>query len=70
MRFLIYVAITALTRLLINMVFVEHNPDLRIVIVTGGILLLSVGVLILRIGSYKYPSSNADDETDLEDQDR
>jgi phosphate starvation-inducible membrane PsiE len=69
-RFLIYVAITALTRLLISMVFVEHNPDLRIVIVTGGILLLSVGVLILRIGSYKYPSSNADDETDLEDQDR
>lgn len=67
-RFLIYVAITALTRLLIGMVNVDHNPDIRIVIVTGGILILSIGVLILRIGSHKFPSSN-DDNTDLMDQD-
>jgi phosphate starvation-inducible membrane PsiE len=69
-RFLIYVAITALTRLLISMVNVEHIPDIRIIIVTGGILILSVGVLILRIGSFKFPSLNSEDDTDLQDQDQ
>ena len=64
-RFLIYVALTALTRLLIGMVSVEHFGDvpaghearLDLVTVTGGILLLSVAVLVLRYASYKYPSA-------------
>ncbi len=64
-RFLIYVAITALTRLLIGMVNIEHDPDIRIVIVTGAILLLAIGVLVLRIGSYKYPSQTTHGDTDL-----
>ena len=62
-RFLIYVAITALTRLLIGMINVEHKTDERILIVTGGILLLAIGVLILRIGSYKFPTK--DERTSL-----
>jgi len=63
-RFLIYVALTALTRLLISMVNLEHGelleaivkPHWGLVVVTGSILMLSVSVLILRYASYKYPS--------------
>lgn len=68
-RFLIYVAITALTRLLISMVFVDHTPDMRIVIVSGSILVLSIGILILKIGSHKFPSHQASNATDFEDGD-
>lgn len=63
-RFLIYVALTALTRLLISMVNVEHvdlvdaiqNPHLGLLVVTGGILMLAIAVLVLRYASYKFPS--------------
>ena len=63
-RFLIYVALTALTRLLISMVNVEHvdlmdaiqNPHLGLLVVTGGILMLAVAVLVLRYASYRFPS--------------
>ena len=64
-RFLIYVAMTALTRLLISMVNVEHIPDIRIIIVTGGILILALCVLVLRIGSYRYPSGKSIDMSDF-----
>ncbi len=56
-RFLIYVAITALTRMLIGHIGTHHVPDLGILLICGAILLLSVGALVLRFGSYKYPSS-------------
>ena len=64
-RFLIYVALTALTRLLIGMVNLEHveimeaiqTPHLGLVVVTGSIFLLSIAVLVLRYASYKYPSA-------------
>jgi protein PsiE len=63
-RFLIYVALTALTRLLIGMANLEHaelrdaiqNPHLGLLVVTGGILMLAIAVLVLRYASYKYPS--------------
>jgi phosphate starvation-inducible membrane PsiE len=55
-RYLIYVAITALGRALIEIVGAEHRTGMDILIVTGAILLLSVAVLILRFGSYKFPS--------------
>ena len=63
-RFLIYVALTAMTRLLIGMANLEHldlvdaikTPHWGLLLVTGGILLLSVAVLVLRYASYKYPS--------------
>ena len=64
-RFLIYVALTALTRLLIGMVNLEHvdladaiqNPHLGLLVVTGCILMLAFAVLVLRYASYKYPSA-------------
>lgn len=55
-RFLVYVAITALTRMLIGHVSVNHTPDLGILMISGAILVLTLAVLLLRIGSYQYPS--------------
>ena len=55
-RYLLYVAITALARVLIELVSAEHKTGTDLVIVSGAILVLSVAVLILRFGSNKYPS--------------
>ena len=53
-RFLIYVSITALTRMLIELVSETNKLKEGILVVVGGIVLLSVAVLILHFGSYKY----------------
>ena len=55
-RFLIYVGITALTRHLI--VFVQHQtaPDMGILILAGGTLILALAVLVIRYASNRYPS--------------
>jgi protein PsiE len=55
-RYLIYIAITALGRMLIKIVGAEHRTGMDILVITGAILLLSFAVLVLRFGSYKYPS--------------
>lgn len=55
-RFLIYVAITALTRLLIESASVEHQSNWHTLVPAGGILILAAAVMVLRYGSYKYPS--------------
>jgi len=55
-RFLIYVAMTALTRLMLGIISVEHHTDMRIVIIAGAILLLAFAVLIVRFGSNRFPS--------------
>ena len=55
-RFLLYVAITALTRLLIGFVNVEHEADFRVVIVSGAILILALAVLAVRYGSSRFPA--------------
>ena len=63
-RFLIYVAMTALTRLLISDVQAHHdNPntaDTSIVVVSGAILLLALATLVIRFGSFRFPSKQAD----------
>jgi len=59
-RFLIYVAITALTRLLIDDVQTHERPDMGIIFASGGILLLAIAALIIRYASFKYPSAHAD----------
>ena len=56
-RFLIYVAITALTRLLIEIITKHHEANEDLLILTGAILLLAIAVLVLRIGSFKFPST-------------
>lgn len=60
-RFLIYVAITALTRLLISDVSHHNPPDISIIYLCGGILLLAFAILVVRYASYKYPSAKIPD---------
>jgi phosphate starvation-inducible membrane PsiE len=56
-RYLIYIAITALARVLIELVSAEHRTGMDILIVSGAILLLSFAVLVLRFGSSRFPSN-------------
>ncbi len=62
-RFLIYVAITALTRLLLEYLNDFHSLSsndsilYHILVICGGILLLAISVLILRYTSFHYPTN-------------
>ena len=56
-RYLIYIAITALGRVLIEIVGAEHRTGMDILVVSGAILLLSFAVLVLRFGSNRFPSN-------------
>ena len=60
-RFLIYVGITALTRLLVGDIAAHHRLDWGIVMVSGAILLLAFANLVVRYGSARYPSAAGDD---------
>lgn len=55
-RYLIYVAMTALTRMLIGEVQAPPRPDWQILIVSGAILLLALATLVIRYGSARFPS--------------
>lgn len=55
-RFLIYVAITALTRLLISDIQHNHKADMSQLIITGSILILAFAILIVRYASWNFPS--------------
>lgn len=55
-RFLIYVAITALTRLLIADIQHNHKASMDLVITTGSILILAMAILVVRFASWNYPS--------------
>ena len=55
-RFLIYIAITALTRLLISDIQHNHKASMDLIIITGSILILSFAILIVRFASWNYPS--------------
>lgn len=56
LRFLLYIGVTALIRLLISDVSHHNAPDMGILYVCGGVLLLSVSILVVRYSSSKYPS--------------
>ncbi|MCC8344054.1 phosphate-starvation-inducible PsiE family protein [Pseudomonas stutzeri] len=58
-RFLLYIAITALTRYLIGDVSHHPKPDVGLLYLCGGIFFLSLSVLAVRFASYKFPSSKA-----------
>ena len=58
-RFLIYVAITALTRLLISEQ-AHHTANDTLLIVSGSILLLALATLVIRYGSARFPSRQED----------
>ena len=67
-RFLIYVAITALTRMLIEIVSDVNSPHGEILSVVGSIVLLTLAVLVLRFGSHKF--GQVDDEEASDDKDQ
>src|SRR5437879_2378101 len=51
-RYLIYIAITALGRVLIEIGGAEHRTGEDLLVVAGAILVLSFAVLVLRLASY------------------
>ncbi len=55
-QFLLYVAITALTRLLV--IQIKTMPDIRIIAITGAIVVLTFAVLTLRVGEHRFPSGD------------
>lgn len=57
-RYLIYVAMTALTRLLISDAGMHHDKIQDLLIISGSILVLSAAVFVLRYGTFKYPSES------------
>lgn len=61
-RFLIYVGITALTRMLLGDIQLHQKPDMGIIYISGSILLLALANLVVRYGSYRYPSNIAGEE--------
>ena len=58
-RFLIYVAMTALTRLLIGDVQTHEPREWEILVISGAILLLALATLVIRYGSARFPSTSA-----------
>ena len=60
-RFLIYVGITGLTRLLVGDIAIHHKLDWGLVMVSGSILLLALANLVVRYGSARFPSVPGDD---------
>ena len=63
-RFLIYVAMTALTRLMISDISHHNEPGISVLYVSGAILLLAVSILI--IGYYNAHFSGRDEAETLD----
>jgi phosphate starvation-inducible membrane PsiE len=61
-RFLIYVAITAVTRLIIDLVNTKHEADMAILLMGLTILILALANAIVRYASHKFPSRSGDNE--------
>jgi len=55
-RFLIYVAITAVTRLIIDLVNTKHEADFTILMMGLTILILAMSNALVRYASFKFPS--------------
>jgi protein PsiE len=60
-RFLVYVGMTALTRLMISDLQDHHRPGLEVIYVTAAIFILALATLVVRIGSNKFPSAGGDE---------
>jgi protein PsiE len=61
-RFLIYIAITAITRYIIDLV-AGHDKIYEILAMSGAIFVLGASVLIVRYASNKYPSEKNENST-------
>jgi protein PsiE len=56
-EFLLYIAITVITRSLVE---VEQLEDTRVLVVTGSVLLLSLAVVMLRFGAFRFRTEAAE----------
>lgn len=61
-RFLIYVAMTALTRLMIEIISVTHEANMPVIFISAAILLLAFAELALRYGSVRLPIEEGPEE--------
>jgi protein PsiE len=59
-RFLIYIAITALTRHIVDLITLGDENVYKVAALGGTILTLSVSVLVIRFASHRYPSKTDD----------
>jgi len=57
-RYLVYIAITALARVLIEVVSAEHQTGIDLLILAGAILVLSFAALVLRVASRRQAPSD------------
>jgi phosphate starvation-inducible membrane PsiE len=55
-RYLIYIAVTALTRVLA--IDIKEMSDMHMITLTAAILILCVAVLVLRVGSTRFSESD------------
>jgi len=61
-RFLIYVAITAVTRLIIDLVNTKHEADMSILFMGITILVLALANVVVRYASFTYPSKSGESD--------
>ena len=59
-RYLIYIAVTALTRVLVG--DVKTMSDIHMITITGAILILCLAVLVLRVGSTRFAVQDSVDK--------
>lgn len=57
-RFLLYIAITALTRVLA--IDIKDMDNMRMLMLSAAILILSLSILVIRIGSHRFPGISRD----------
>lgn len=57
-RYLLYIAVTALTRVLA--IDVKEMSDIHMLTLTGSILILALAILVLRFGSTRYGNQDGD----------
>ncbi len=55
-QFLLYVAITVMTRSLASTLSITDMTDQRLFAITGAILMLAIAVFVLRYASHKFPT--------------
>ena len=67
-QFLLYVAITVLTRSLASTLSISDMPDTRLLSITDGTLILAISVWVLRHASWKFPPFISHSEVDEKNQ--
>ncbi len=64
--FLLYIVITALTRVMVGYVSTHHTPELIVLYPAGAILILTLAVLVLKYGSHTYPTKRLAEENKID----